>query len=79
VKNVAINLSPQNFEYGGRVSTRQIVDYLMKRSDQVAMTHKIGEALGDYSPLYRQTRAALERLRKVNRVAEIFRDMWHLE
>lgn len=61
-----------------KVNTKDIVDFLMKQRDQVATTEQIADAVGGFAP-ESTVREALDRLRKVNRVDEIFRDLWHLE
>jgi hypothetical protein len=47
--------------------------------DQVSTVRELAELLCDDTPLQAETRAALKRLERVGRVAEIHPDMWHLE
>ncbi len=56
--------------------TKPIVDFLMKQRDQVASVADIAEGLGNFESAIRD---ALKRLEKIGRVAEIHRDLWHLE
>ncbi len=68
----------EQIECKPRVYTKDIVDFLIKQRDQVSTTKKIADAAGGFAPVS-VVRDALERLRKVNRVAEIAPDIWHLE
>ncbi len=56
--------------------TKPIVDFLMKQRDQVASVQQIAVGLENFEVAVRD---ALKRLEKVGRVAEIHRDLWHLE
>jgi predicted ArsR family transcriptional regulator len=61
------------------VHTREVVRFLMKQPDQISTTAAIAEALNEEQE---SVRAALLRLQKVGRVAEIhpgMSGMWHLE
>jgi Mn-dependent DtxR family transcriptional regulator len=71
-----MNFQGEQIRYNERVYTRDIVEFLIKQRDQVSTTAKIAYALGVSESC---TREGLERLKKVNRVDEIHRDMWHLE
>lgn len=56
--------------------TRPVVQYLKSRNDQVASLEDICDNF-DMPEL--TVRAALQRLQRVNRVAEIHPGIWHLE
>jgi predicted ArsR family transcriptional regulator len=66
----------EQIRYIERVYTRDIVEFLIKQRDQVSTTAKIADALNVSESC---ARGGLDRLKKVARVEEIHRDMWHLE
>jgi Mn-dependent DtxR family transcriptional regulator len=66
----------EQIQYREWTYTRDVVNFLINQRDQVASTADIAvELLRSESSV----RAALHRLKKVNRVDEILPDVWHLE
>jgi len=72
-------LLEQRICYGPDIKTAVVVRFLMGCRDQVSTVRELADLLCDDSPLQAGTRAALKRLERVGRVAEIHPDMWHLE
>lgn len=66
----------EQISYEIRVSTRDIVRFLIGCRDQVASTIQISDVLN--VPVY-AARDGLLRLKRVGRVDEFMPDHWHLE
>lgn len=66
----------QQIEYREQLPTGFITQFLMTCRDQVATTKDLAE---HFNVTENCVREAMARLLRVNRVDEIFPNMWHLE